>query len=160
MARPNARVIAHRDNMRAEQRLRASWRDAYLEQILAGASRLRPKGVAEDAIRAAYQAGYNAAAEALGQDTVDQRKARRAAQRRWGRAHADSTCRRCYGYGFEGGEPCPCAGELPADLRDPAKPTVRDKVDEAIRRVNERKRCPGCGVEPCICDLVDEGRSP
>jgi hypothetical protein len=160
MPRPSARTIAHRENMRADQRLRASWRDAYLEQILAGASRLRPKGRAEAAIHAAYQAGYEAATEALGHDTVGQRSALRAAQRRWGQAHADPTCQQCYGLGFGGGKPCPCAGELPADLRDPAKPTVREKVDEAIRRVNERKRCPGCGVEPCICDLVDERMSP
>jgi hypothetical protein len=39
------------------------------------------------------------------------------------------------------------------------KDTVRDKVDEAIRRVNQQSRCPGCAVEPCICDLVDEGRT-
>lgn len=122
MPRPSARVIAHREDVRADQRLRASWRDAYLEQILTGASRLRPKGKAEAAIRAAYQAGYEAATEALGHETVGQRSAFRAAQRRWGRAHADSACQRCYGYGFAGGEACPCAGELPADLCTPEVP--------------------------------------
>lgn len=119
MRRPSARVLAHRANMRADQRLRADWRDAYLEQILAGASRLRPKGVAEEAIRAAYQAGYDAAAEALGQDTIDRMRARQAAQYRWGRAHADSTCQQCHGYGVWAGQACACAGELPVELCDP-----------------------------------------
>lgn len=113
------RTIAARENLLAERRMRAGWRDAYLERILRGASKLRPKGLAEHTIRAAYQAGYDAACEALGQDTIEALKFRRAAQLRWGRLHADPDCTGCYGAGICGGIPCSCAGALPDDLRDP-----------------------------------------